>query len=280
MGMGGPPNFLYIGPDKSGSSWLFNALVNHPECFVPPSKDIYYFDKYYHRGESWYMDFFSKASQDALAVGEISHGYLFDENSPLRIKADFPDMKILTTLRNPVERAVSHYFYLRAGGLIDSDLKSAVLKRPGIILSSLYFEPLKRYLEIFPRDQVYVSFFEQLKSDPRKFAFGIFDFLGISEIETVDFQKRVREARKPKSVLVAKILKVSALKARDLGLSTLVGKIKNSKAINIIYKPLDSTDRAKISREEKNWILEQVIDDVEMLEGLLDKDLSHWKRFD
>ena len=119
-----------------------------------------------------------------------------------------------------------------------------------------------------------------LKSDPRKFAYGVFCFLGISNIDIVDFHKRVREARKPRNVLIAKTLKVLAIKARDFGLSTLVGKIKNSEVINVIYRPLDNADRAKISIEEKAWILEYVIDDIDKLEGLLNVDLSHWKRLD
>lgn len=272
------PNFLYIGPDKSGSSWLFKALESHPECFVPDCKDIYYFDKYFQRGEEWYLGFFRQAGEQAKAIGEISHGYLYEPEAPQRIHECFPGMKIITTLRNPVERSISHYFYLKSGGLVNSDLRSAVQERPGIINSSLYHEPIQRYLNVFPRSQLHITFFEKLKQDPRAFAYNIFEFLDIAQVDSLDFSKRVREARKPRNVALARVMKQGAIRARDMGLTRLVGKIKNSELVEKLYKPLDKGEKAQISTDDKAWLLDYFLGDIARLEDLLEMDLSHWKR--
>lgn len=271
------PNFVYVGPDKSGSSWLFKVLDSHPECFVPDCKDIYYFDKYYHRGEDWYLGFFRDAGAQAKAIGEISHGYLYEPEGPKRIYSAFPHMKVIATLRNPVERSISHYFYLKSGGLVNTDLRSAVQERPGIINSSLYHAPVERFLSVFPREQLHIAFFELLKQDPREFAHRIFRFLDIAQVDCLDFNKRVREARKPRNVALARAMKLGAIKARDMGLTRLVGRIKNSELVEKLYTPLDKQEKALISAEDRAWLLEHFLEDIDRLETLMDVDLAHWK---
>ena len=89
------PNFLFIGPDKSGSTWLYEILRQHPECYVPPIKDIYYFDKHYERGLNWYLSFFKHAELTHKAIGELSHDYLFSKTATDRIANDFPNIKMI-----------------------------------------------------------------------------------------------------------------------------------------------------------------------------------------
>ena len=58
------PNFLFIGPDKTGSSWMFHILSRHPDCFVPVAKDIYFFDRYYSKGMGWYLRHFDASERE------------------------------------------------------------------------------------------------------------------------------------------------------------------------------------------------------------------------
>ena len=83
------PNFLFLGPDKTGSSWMFNLLRSHPECFVPRAKDIYFFNKYYHLGWDWYLSHFKNADS-FKAVGELSHDYFGSEESANLIQEFLP----------------------------------------------------------------------------------------------------------------------------------------------------------------------------------------------
>ena len=84
------PTFLFVGADKCGSTWLFKVLQQHPQCFVPAAKDIYFFDRYYGRGLQWYASFFSSAPRSARAIGELSHDYLYSEQAAERIASTLP----------------------------------------------------------------------------------------------------------------------------------------------------------------------------------------------
>ena len=74
--MSGKPNFIYIGPDKAGSSWLHEVLLRHPQVFLSPAKDLYFFDRYYDRGIAWYLRQFDDAGPEHVVVGEVCQDYL------------------------------------------------------------------------------------------------------------------------------------------------------------------------------------------------------------
>ena len=69
------PSFLFIGASKSGSSWFFEILREHPQVFVPANKATFFFSNYYARGIAWYEAFFAKAPRES-AIGEVCHDYL------------------------------------------------------------------------------------------------------------------------------------------------------------------------------------------------------------
>src|SRR3990170_2760008 len=79
------PNFLYIGASRAGSTWVYRILNRHPQVFLPQAKGLYYFDKEYTRGIGWYEKFFEGANSQHIAIGEITHDYIFCEEGPRRI---------------------------------------------------------------------------------------------------------------------------------------------------------------------------------------------------
>ena len=157
------PNFLYIGPDKSGSTWLFHVLSRHPECYVPAAKDIYFFDRYYDRGLEWYLSFFKDAPPKAKAIGELSHDYLFSAQAASRIARDLPCVRLVTNLRNPVERTFSHYLYLVRSGKTNQSFEIALEQFPELIDNSLYAKHLSAYFREFRRANIRVLFFDRLQ---------------------------------------------------------------------------------------------------------------------
>ena len=70
------PNFLHIGPGKSGSSWLHETLTLHPEVYLSEAKDLYFFSRYYDRGLDWYRKQFRPARPSHRVVGEVCPDYL------------------------------------------------------------------------------------------------------------------------------------------------------------------------------------------------------------
>lgn len=104
------PNYLIIGTQKGGTTSLHGYLAQHPQVAASTTKEVHYFDKNYHRGENWYRTHFPlKAVSTHALCGESSPFYLFCPNSPARAAAMLPEVKIIVLLRNPVDRAYSHY---------------------------------------------------------------------------------------------------------------------------------------------------------------------------
>jgi hypothetical protein len=103
------PNFLGIGATKAGTTSVAKILAAHPQISFPKdgSKEIHYFDeKYSIKSKQWYFNLFQKN----IAIGEWSPSYLFVPECRDRIYETLgPDVKFIVALRNPVERAFSHY---------------------------------------------------------------------------------------------------------------------------------------------------------------------------
>lgn len=269
------PDFLYIGPDKSGSSWIHSVLLQHPECFVPDCKDIYYFDKYYHKGIKWYSGYFDVIDPSIKAIGELSHDYLFSKEAAKRIANDLPNVKMFVCLRNPVERSFSHYLYLVRSGITAQSFGDALKSFPEIIENSLYFKHLATYYENFNSDQIKILWFDDLKEDAIRFAKEMFDYLNLSFVEGIDYDKKIRVASKPRVFVLAKLMKFGAGIARDMGFAGLVGKIKHSKVAGLLYKEYKN-DKPRMSLEDKLFLIECFRDDVQQLEKLTNKDLVEW----
>ena len=108
------PGFLIIGSQKSGTSMLFHYLCRHPEIGPPVRKEVHYFDDNYHRGIEWYRSHFPPVKMfPRLISGEASPYYIFHPLAPQRVFETFPKMKLIVILKNPVDRAYSHYQHNR-----------------------------------------------------------------------------------------------------------------------------------------------------------------------
>ena len=270
------PTFLFIGPDKSGSSWLYEVLRQHPACYVPACKDIYFFDRYYDQGIDWYLSFFKDAPLQVQAVGELSHDYLFSPLAADRIKKHLPGVKLLTTLRHPVERSFSHYLYLVRSGITRKPFRKALEKFPELISQSMYDIHLSEYLRRFDPSQIKILYFDDLKSDPEAFAGNVFKFLGLSSEKTIQYSKRVRPASRPRSYFLARIGKFGATASRELGFPQLVGVVKNSRLTQLLYAPYSQKDRPQMDpaiREELSDLFEP---SISRLENMFEVNLSHW----
>ena len=270
------PNFLYIGPDKAGSTWLFDVLRQHPQCFVPDAKDVYYFDRYYHLGRAWYEGFFAAAGPERVAVGELSHDYLYSPLAASRIAADLPGVRLIVHLREPVERSFSHYLYMVRSGLTRRPLLEAIEEWPEIVDKSLYGKHLAAYMKLFPRDHIGLFRFEELRKDPERFASGILEFLGLPVVAGFDYTNVSLPAGRARSATLARIAKSGATAARALGLATLVGRIKRGAASRLLYTPYEVSERPLMTGDERRRMAELVAPDRERLRELLGPDAPPW----
>lgn len=182
--------FACIGAGKAGTTWLWKALSSHPDIFLPKQKEIHYFNKEtfedpriqnpnFGKPLSWYHRHFVGARAGQLR-GDFSPSYLWSETAPRLMKEYSASWKILAILREPVDRTYSHYLFARQRGLFSNlSFEDACRRFPFFVDQSEYGRLLRPYYELFPRDQLRILFFEDLKSDPRRVLEAVHAFLNI-----------------------------------------------------------------------------------------------------
>lgn len=273
------PNFLFLGPDKSGSTWLQNVLSSHPEVHLTPAKDTYFFDREFGRGLHWYERHFRGATTDHRVVGEICHDYLFSDVAADRIAELLPNARLMVCLREPTERAFSSYLNLTRHGLYSGSFEDALDAVPELVNNGRYGVHLQRYLDRFDRDQVLVSHFDDLKGDQQRFLDDVTTFLGVSRLAlTEEMAKPSRGAAEARFRLVAKLVKRLAMVARRAGLAGLVGRVKGSRAVSrVLYRELgDAAPRPSDSAVLA--VRSSLYDDIAHAGRLLNEDLlARWR---
>ena len=235
------PDFLYIGTSKAGSTWLFNVLSLHDDVYLASNKGLYYFDGHYDQGEEWYLSHFDGA-RPGQVKGEISHSYLSSPEVPARIAAVNPRMLLLTSLREPVDRAFSDYLDLIKNQQFDGSFEAALERFPRLLDRGRYATHLERYLEIFPAEQLHLSLFDDLKADSQGCADSAFAFLGVDRLTLPPAALSSRmPAGKPRSPQAASAAKAAARVMGRLGLRRVRSRVKRSARVrNALYRPYGS----------------------------------------
>ncbi len=205
------PDALVIGGQRCGTSSLYKYLSRHPNVAPSLRKEIEYFSTDYDKGERWYRAHFPWKLRRTLArlrkrpflTFEATPDYLLDPRAPARARALVPNAKLIVMLREPSERAVSHYHHSVRHGLEDLDLPAALaaedsrlegepertaadpttkalpLRRFSYVMRGRYAEQLERWLEHYPRDQVLAIRFDEFTARPTETFERILDFLDL-----------------------------------------------------------------------------------------------------
>jgi len=209
------PDFLIIGAMKGGTTSLFNYLVQHPLIYPPFRKEIKFFDCNYTNGLSWYQSHFplkAKFNSDHAVTGEATPYYIFHPVAPQRIVHDLPGVKIIVLLRNPVDRAYSHYQHMvrarherlsfeaaireeekRLAGEVekisqDPNYPTARHIRYSYISRGRYAEQLKVWLDLLPREQILILDTNELSTHTSAIYKQTLDFLGLPAWEPRNFR--------------------------------------------------------------------------------------------
>jgi hypothetical protein len=272
------PNYLFLGPDKSGSTWLQARLSAHPQVFLPAAKDTYFFGAEYGRGLPWYEAHFTGARAEHAIVGEICHDYLFDAAAADRIRDLIPKARLMVCLREPVERAFSAYLNLRRNGWDIGTFAEATTSHPELLDHSRYAKHLSTYLERFDVDQVLITWFDELAANPQAFFNTVTDALDISRQDLKASELApARAAAEARSDSAARAAKRGAIMARQMGMTSLIGRIKSSERVQrVLYRPVTGSTPTldALETERVRGLLEG---DVRQLERLLGTDLhARW----
>ena len=176
------PTFLIPGVAKAGSSTLYECFASHPQILMSEGKEPAFFDVHWDEGLEYYAQFFRRYD-DEQAIGEATPGYLVDPRAPRRIKSLLPDVKFVIALREPVSRAVSHYWW-RVHRKIETRSFDEVLAL-GIegypIQFGLYHTQISRYLSFFPIEHMHFVLLDDLSRDPGAVLREALQFIGVHD---------------------------------------------------------------------------------------------------
>jgi hypothetical protein len=276
------PTFIGIGAQKCASTWLYNILEEHPDVGLCPEKEINFFTCHYDRGYQWYERQFGTGGEQQ-AVGELSTSYLSDLSAPARVHSYVPSARILISLRDPVQRALSnHRHEIRLGNFIGSDLsfEAGLENNPMYLEQGLYATHLKRWLDYFPMDQVHVLLLEEIRNNSIAVARSVYDFLGVDDSYepkclTRYFNKSYANRYQPIVKMKDSMYRLTRLAAlrwvwslgHTLGMRNLYRRFNTMSSDSVIPEP-DVRTIAKVR--------EYFAPEVRELSGLIGKTLDNW----
>ena len=193
------PHFLIVGTMKGGTTILYDFINSHHKVDKASQKEIHYFSLYPYLGVEWYQQHFSP--QRGNITGEASPTYFDMATSPVipkSIKALVHDIKIILIVRDPIERAVSHFYHFcrvnKIKSLREDEINAffetpfleayAQTKQENVFLNhilsfSFYFRKYKIFSNVFDKNQLMVMSNTMLKNNPQETMQSVFEFLGL-----------------------------------------------------------------------------------------------------
>jgi hypothetical protein len=277
-------DFFGIGVQKSATTWLFDCLEQHPQVLTASggaNKELNFFNHNFELGYPWYH---ARFAFDGRPAGEFSPLYFYDRNVPARLYAYRPDARLVVSLRNPVDRAFSQHLHevrrnRLSGELVD--FRKALELNPTYIDQGRYASHLERWLEYFPIGRLHVIWYDDVVSRADEVLARLFAFIGVDS----GFRPAFAGERRNESVVYRRPrLRKFVHRAGQLTRSLFGGgafrRISRSAVPRLIRQATEAPVPDVLipsSVETRKRLYEAFSDDIERLERMLDRDLSHWK---
>jgi hypothetical protein len=276
--------FIGIGAQKCASSWLYDILADHPEAALSEKKELDFFSYRYEQGYGWYERQFPD-KPGARAVGEISPSYFNEASVPERARQYSPDLRILLSLRDPVERALSqHRHQIRIGSITGPDYRfeTALIDNPSYIDQGRYATHLSRWLASFPEKQVLVVLMEDIRRDPEATARKVYAFLGINpDHRSVALHEKSNPSYAVRSRRTDATIQWLRKSVRQFGLGGIWQALGDSGLRNLYRgmnrKPSEAVV-PPVPAETLVNLRSVFVDEVHTLEKLLDRNLESWRQ--
>ncbi len=216
------PDFLIAGFPRCGTTSLFNYLIQHKCVLSPLAKEVGFFSSDYANGVEWYKSYFpttfiknynDRARNCRTITGEATPMYVFHPKAPSRIKKIIPEVKIILLLRNPIDRALSHYNSIKKRGNETLSFEDAIHKEKqrltgeyermlreenyysekwhfwGYLSGGHYMELLKGWFDVFDREKILIIKSEDMYDKPSNVFKSTCSFLELPEIELTSFEQ-------------------------------------------------------------------------------------------
>lgn len=301
------PNFIIGGTAAGGTSYLYELLYQHSEIYLPkkriPEPHYYYKSWEYAKGLDWYLqEYFANVPSSCIAIGERSSSYLYGgAKVAQKIAKDFPKMKFIFMLRNPIERAWANYRFTALQGLETLSFEQALRQEKERVAQSqgiwaeiqpfdytgrgFYGKQLLEFLDFFPKEQILCIKSESLSRENFEPLLQIYQFLELTNQSFVPNNAPIHASPNVVSPKVQKELR-DYFGDRFSLLMNRVRKeesLENTDEINEYekqkYQQLCENlkgKKEKIPKDCKKILHEIFVKDLEILNTLIDFDLSDW----
>lgn len=212
------PDFIIIGAQRAGTTSLYNYLVEHERILPSHSKEVHFFDNHYGRGLGWYRAHFPtrrSMAGDGLSrvTGEATPYYMFHPHAPGRIADSIPEVRLIVLLRDSIDRAISHHQHEVRMGVEKLSFADAVEAEPRRLAGEMerlendpgyysfnlqhysylargeYAAQLRRWLDLFPREQILALKSEDFYAEPALALEQTFHFLGLTPQPQASYRK-------------------------------------------------------------------------------------------
>lgn len=293
------PNFFVLGTQKGGTTTLQNLLASHPEIYLPEQKETKFFarDREWQKGFEYYIEKYYSNVTTEKAIGEIDPDYMYYAPSlerMLKTFDEFSNIKLIFILRNPIERAFSHYLMSLRRGHEQLKFEDALATEQRRLETadfdekmhfsymdrSHYLPQIERYLQHTSRENILVLFTEELESDPAATLKKIFHFLNVDEdYVPVDVNQRHHKATKPRFLGLRHFLDSSGwLKLSFRAVFPFVSLRQNFKRTLLSWNETgEYTEKPVIDAETRTQLAKELEPDIQNLAEFCGKNLDHWQ---
>jgi len=283
------PNFFIGGAGKAGTTSLYEYLKQVDKIFLPNVKEPNYFSKSIDseilltnpiKDKKKYLKLYENVTNE-IAIGDASPTYLWDPQTPKLIHEKIPRAKFVFILRNPIERAFSHYLYLISLGSETVDFEHAIKKSLNfkhdyngrIIELGFYGEQLKRYFHFFDEKQIKILIFEEFFKNTQFYLKEILQFLGVKyDVDKIEINLQHNPFTIPRNDFSKKLIQNNTL--RKLGKNLIPRDV-----LPEIKKLVDKkAQKPKMLEDDRNTLKTIYLDDVQKLKTILKRKLP-WDDF-
>ena len=299
------PNFLIVGAAKSGTTSLYQYLIQHTEVFMPVNKEPNYFVAEYQQkmnkdcpsykidmnrmvfDKNAYYKLFQNATQKHMAIGEASVTYLFKPEFAIpKIKKELGDPKIIIILRNPIKRAFSHYSYACELGIetlsfedaLDAEnnrLKNNWSSTFAYVNQGLFYNQVKAFKEAF--SDVHILTLDDFVKNNQLELNKIYTFLNIENSFKNNFEENFNVSGQPKIKLLHKYLvHGNVVKNKIKAIASLFVSDEKLRKFARKLRTMNQGDKLLISEYDSQKLKEVYKDDINALSQLLKLDFSNW----
>jgi hypothetical protein len=289
------PNFFIVGAAKAGTTSLYMYLERHPQLYMCPMREPHFFSRVGERSggqhfvdvisdEPSYLSLFERAA-GYPAIGERSNSYLGLEETADSIHERVPEARIIILLRDPIERAHSHYLMDVRGGIQKLSFYESVVKEledpefgwgPAWHRYLMYYYPgVKRYRDVFGPERVLVLLTEDLKRDPRGVTGRAVEFLGLDPepVAPISFSRNHNTYSAPRNGLAQALM--GSGKIRFIGKKVIPLPVLRSLRDRVLFK---RQEKPEPEPEAVEALSKAFASDVEKLEALLGRPLPELRR--